>query len=111
MFGNILSLYVCVVVPEVELTADATRVGLGDMVTLTCSVVRANPPSVTYTWTNVNTNTILSETSSTLILSSISMADIATYRCEATNAAGTGMDTIAIELGGQSHDTHVMLCV
>ena len=91
-------------VPEVDLTADRTRVSIGDMVILTCNVTRANPALITdYTWTNVNTSGVSSETSDTLTLPSITVADLVTYRCEATNAAGTGMDTITIELGGQSH--------
>ena len=101
----------CVVVPEVTLTADRTRVRLGDRVTLTCNVTRANPMPTTYTWTHVDSNTALSETSSTLTFPSITTADIATYRCEGGNVVGTGMDNITITLGGQSHDPHVMLCV
>ena len=97
-------------VPEVDLTADRTRVGLGGVVILTCNVTRGNPIP-TYTWTHVDTSTPLSETSATLTLPSITVADLGTYRCEAMNAAGTGMDTITIEQGGQSHDPHVMSCV
>ena len=52
-------LALCVVVPEVDLTADRTRVGLGGAVTLTCNVTRANPIP-TYTWTNVDISTTLS---------------------------------------------------
>ncbi len=101
----------CVIVaPEVDLRAGCTRVMLGIMVTLTCSLIRANPIPTTYTWTNVNTSTVISETSNTLTLLSISMADLVTYRCETTNFVGTSMDTITIELGGQSHVPHVMVC-
>ena len=103
-------LALCVVAPEVDLVADRTRVALGDRVTLTCNVTRANPPPTTYTWTNVDTSTTLSETSNTLTLPSITMTDLATYRCETTNVVGTGMDTITIELGGESHVPHVMVC-
>ena len=101
----------CVVVPEVTLTADRTRVGLGGQATLTCTVTRANPMTTNFTWTNLNFSTPISEASNTLTLTSITMTDIATYRCEATNVAGPGMDTITIVLGGKSHDAHVMRCV
>ena len=74
-----------------------------DSVTLTCNITRANPIPDTFTWTNVNNAATLSETSNSLMLSSISTAEIATYRCEARTVAGTGMDTITIELGGQAH--------
>ncbi len=109
MVSTAVLLALCVVVPEVDLTADRTRVGLGGVVTLTCSPTRVNPTPTTYTWTNVNTSTTLPETSNNLTLLSITIADIATYRCETTNAAGTGMDTITIELGGQSHVPRVMV--
>ena len=98
-------------VPEVDLTTDRTRVELGAMVILTCNVTRANPMPTAYIWTKVDTSATLTETSDTLTLPSITMADLSTYRCEAVNAAGIGADTVSIELGGQSHDPRVMSCV
>ena len=98
-------------VPEVNLTADRTRVGLGDAVTLTCNVTRANPMPTTYIWTNLDTSDTISEISDTLTLPSITVTDLATYRCEAVNDAGTGMDTVTIEQGGRSRDHHVISCV
>ena len=84
------------------MTADVIRVAVGGDVTLTCTVTRAIPMIYTYTWTNVDTsndtsNTLLGETTATLILSSITEEEIATYRCDVNNSAGTGSDTIIIE--------------
>ena len=80
------------------MTADVIRVAVGGDVTLTCTVTRANPMIYAYTWTNVDTSiTLLGETSATLTLSSITEEEIATYRCDVTNSAGMGSDTITIE--------------
>ena len=44
----------------------------------------------------------LSETTDTLTLSGFTLSDMGMYRCEVTNDAGTGMDSINIEFGGQT---------
>ena len=80
------------------MTADVIRVAVGGDVTLTCTVTRANPMIYTYTWTNVDASiTLLGETYATLTLSFITEEEIATYRCDVTNSAGTGSNTIIIE--------------
>ena len=94
----IIIIIVILAIPEVDVTADVIRVAVGGDVTLTCTVTRAIPMIYIYKWTNVDTSiTLLGETSDTLILSSITEEEIATYRCDVTNSAGTGSDTITIE--------------
>ena len=90
-----------VVPPEVNVTADRTRVGPGMAATLTCTVTRGNPMTYTYSWTHDGT-TLTDETSATLTLSSFSMDDVGTYSCRVGNDAGAGMDSITLELGGEA---------
>ena len=54
----------------------------------------------TYSW-DLDGNTIPGETSTTLDLSAFAMADAGTYTCMVTNEAGTGMDSVAVEVGGE----------
>ena len=82
-----------------------TRIALGQSVTLTCNVTKANPTAFTYEWTLEGTGTLPSETSETLTLSNIMASQFGTYRCDVTNAAGTGSDTITIEEGGKFKPT------
>ena len=77
------------------------RIALGQSVTLTCDVTKANPTVFTYQWTFEDTGTTLSETSETLTLSNIMASQFGTYRCDVTNDAGTGSDTITIEERGK----------
>ena len=86
----------------VDLTANQLVVGEGGTLILTCNVTRGNPMSYTYVWTHVGGAGTLAETSDTLTLSGFAMSDMGMYRCEVTNDAGTGMDSITIELGGQT---------
>ena len=86
----------------VDLTANQLVVGEGGTLILTCSVTCGNPMSYTYVWTHVDGAGTLAETSDTLTLSGFTMSDMGMYRCEVTNDAGTGMDSITIELGGQT---------
>ena len=87
------------VVPEVEITATDTLVSIVNDVTITCSVLRGNPSNYIYTITNINTSS--TTTGPTLVLTSIQMTDVGTYRCDVTNDAGTGAsNTVTIELGG-----------
>ena len=82
------------------MTAVRTVVSVGDDVTMTCNTIRGNPASYTYAWIHVNTSTVLMSTSHTLHLSSISMDELGTYRCEVTNLVGVGMGII--EVGSES---------
>ena len=85
----------------VDLTANQLVVGEGGTLILTCNVTRGNPMSYIYVWTHVDGTGTLGENSDTLTLSGFAMSDMGMYRCEVTNDAGTGMDSITIELGGQ----------
>ncbi len=87
------------VVPEVEIIATDTVVGIGNNVTITCSILRGNPFNYMYTITNTDTGN--TTTGPTRILTDIQMTDVGTYGCDVTNDAGTGTsDTVTIELGG-----------
>ena len=89
-------------IPVVDIVADPrARIALGQSVTLTCNVTKANPTAFTYEWTLEGTDTTLSETSETLTLSDIMASQFGTYTCDVTNDAGTGSDTITIEEGGK----------
>ena len=88
------------VVPVVNVTADRTRVGPGGAATLTCTVTRGNPMTYTYSWTHEGA-VLSGETSATLSLTSFSMDAVGAYTCEVMNDAGSGMDSITIELGGE----------
>ena len=86
----------------VDLTANQLVVGEGGTLILTCNVTRGNPMSYTYVWTHVGGAGTLAETSDTLTLSGFTMSDMSMYRCEVTNDAGTGMDSITIDFGGRA---------
>ena len=97
----------------VDIVADPrARIALGQSVTLTCNVTKANPTAFTYEWTfeDTVTGTTLSETSETLTLSNIMASQFGTYTCDVTNDAGTGSDTITIEERGKFNPiTHSVL--
>ena len=82
------------------MTTNRTRVGPGSAATLFCFVIRGNPMAYKYSW-NLDGNT-LRETSDTLTLYAIGIANEGTYTCLVTNEAGTGMDSVWIELGGEN---------
>ena len=94
-------------VPVVDIVATPQeRIALGQSVTLTCNVTKANPMVFTYEWTFEDTGTTLSETSETLTLSNIMASQFGTYTCDVTNDAGTGSDTVTIEEGGKFNPLH-----
>ena len=82
------------------ITCNHLVIGEGGTLSLTCNVTRGNPMSYTYVWTHVGGAGTLAETSDTLTLSGFTMSDMGMYRCEVTNDAGTGMDSIIIDFGG-----------
>ena len=84
----------------VDLVADYSDVYLGQDIILTCNIVRGNPMDYTYVWTDRDTMTRLSETSSTLNLNDVNEESLGTYECAVSNVAGTGMDSITIKVGG-----------
>ena len=73
------------------------RVTLGQSLTLICNITTGS----SYVWTFVNTGTTLAETTNALSLAIVTVSDLGTYRCDATNATNsTGSDAITIEEGG-----------
>lgn len=86
------------------MTADHTRVVLGDDVTLICALSSGISINYTYSWTYVNIYNLTAEISRshTLSLPRISMDQLGTYRCEVRSEIGTGIDAISIRLGGES---------
>ena len=95
---------IVVAVPEVNLTADSTRVAVGDNVTLTCTALLGNPMTYTFSWFHNGMSTSASiamqQSSSTLNIISIKEDDIGVYSCSVDNGFGIGMNNIAISLGG-----------
>ncbi len=76
---------------------------LGQPVTISCTVSRANPSIVSYTWTFVNrqgeTTVFLIEDK--IALNSIQAANYGTYSCAVSNTVGTGIANITIGEGGK----------
>ncbi len=72
---------------------------IGNDITITCSVRRGNPSNYVYTITNTDTDS--TTTGPTRTLTNIQISDLATYRCDVTNDAGTGSSSVSIELGGK----------
>ncbi len=83
----------------VEITVTDTLINLGDNVAITCSVLKGNPSNYDYIITNTITDS--TATGPTLTLTDIESTDLGTYRCDVTNDAGTGSDSVTIELGGE----------
>ena len=91
-------LYTATVIPVIEITASLPVLRLGDSITLSCNVTRANPTEYsTFTWTH--DSTALPETGNTLTLSTVRESDLGMYRCEVTNSAGTGSGTFNLAEG------------
>ena len=81
-----------------EITATITAVIIGEDVTITCSVLRGN--SASYSFSIVHNDSVISS-NSILLLINIQLADLGTYRCDVTNDAGTGNDSVTILQGGK----------
>ena len=94
------------VVPEVVVTTNRTRVSPGSAATLFCSVIRGNPMAYKYSWNS--DGIILREISDTLSLYAFGIDNEGTYTCLVTNEAGTGMDSVRIELGGECPSSTAM---
>lgn len=69
---------------EVDLIITASKplsVLLGDYIALNCSPIFPTREELSYTWTHLNTSTVLQETSNILRFPRISMEELGTYRC------------------------------
>jgi len=100
---ELVLMYLRAVSPEVNVSADRTRVGPGGSATLTCTVTRGNPMNYTYSWF-FGGNPLPEETSATLSLTSFNKNSVGVYRCEVRNGEGAedvGMDSITLTLGGE----------
>ncbi len=80
---------------------DQPRVRLGEAVTLTCTVVRGNPPSYSFQW--YHNRTLISSTGaistiSTLMINSVMESSFGTYECNVANAAGNQSKSIDISM-------------
>ncbi len=81
---------------------DRSRIRLGEAVTLTCTVVRGNPPNYSFQWYhNGMTISSTSETSnaSILVIDSVMASNTGTYECNVTNEAGTESQSVDISIG------------
>ena len=102
--------------PEVSVTATQTRIAVSQSTTLTCSVDRSNPSSITFAWSFTETSgvtTILSgETGQTLQLSDIAEDEFGTYTCNSTNSASlSGTANITIEQGCKATLTDAIIII
>ncbi len=91
------------VLPQVMLEVmNRPRVRLGETVTLTCTVVRGNPPSYSFQWYHngvpIN-STSETSTTSTLVIDSVMESNTGTYECSFTNMAGTESQSVDISIG------------
>ena len=87
------------------MTANHTRVAIGDSLTLTCTVLRGNPMIYTFNWLHEGSlisNTTSSESSSTLHILVEQAQESGVYECAANNSVGLGMANITILLKGRN---------
>ena len=92
------------VAAEVLVTANHTRVAIGDSVILTCTVLRGNPMIYTLNWLHEDipiSSTTSSESSSTLHILVEQTQDSGVYVCAANNGVGPSMANITIVLNGK----------
>ncbi len=81
---------------------DRSRVRLGEDVTLTCTIVRGNPPSYSFQWYHNRmpiSTTSETSTASTLVIDSVMESKAGTYECNVTNLAGTKSQSVDISIG------------
>ena len=83
---------------NVFVTADRTRVGLENPVTLMCSIVEDILTTYTYSWMH-NGALLSSGTSPTL---TFSVLDFGTYDCEVLSAVSIGRGSVRLVEGGES---------
>ena len=67
---------------------------LGDYISLNCSPVAPTSEDISYTWTHLNTSTVLGETSNILTFPRISLEQLGTYRCTVSSTSGGAEITI-----------------
>ncbi len=96
-------LFLFTVLPQVMLEAmDQPRVRLGEVVTLTCTVVRGNPPSYSFQWYHNGmpiSSTSETSTTFTLGIDSVMESNTGKYECNVTNEASTESQSIYISIG------------
>ena len=80
-----------------EIIATITAVIIGEDVTITCSVLRGDPSS--YSFSIIHNDSVISF-NSTHTLTNIQATDLGTYYCGVTNDAGTGSARVTIKQGG-----------
>ena len=102
-------LFSVLVVPIVKVTANPTRVLLGDSVVLQCNVESRNPSKYSYIWRNSD-GVLSTGMNSTWFIASVNASDIDTYTCEVENSVGQrGQDSIAIRFGSKYIDSHFIV--
>ena len=67
---------------------------LGDYISLNCSPIAPTSEDISYTWTHLNTSTVLGETSNILTFPRISLEQLGTYRCTVSSTSGGAEITI-----------------
>ncbi len=70
--------------------------------TLTCTVVRGNPPSYSFQWYHngmLISSTSESSNTSSLVINSVMESNTGTYECNVTNEAGTESQSVDISIG------------
>ncbi len=93
---------------------DRSRVRLGEAVTLTCTVVRGNPPSYSFKW--YHNRTLISSTGaistiSTLIINSVMESSFGTYECNVANVAGNQSKSIDISMICKYMNLHMQIII
>ena len=88
--------------PEVTITADRRRVGVGGPpATLTCVVTRGSPRNFSYSWRHEGV-LLPDMATDTLVLSISKLSVLGVYICEVMNVFGVGRGNITIEEGGEA---------
>ncbi|XP_078108453.1 B-cell receptor CD22 [Sander vitreus] len=87
--------------PEVEVNSSASVVIEGEKMTLTCNVMRSNPPPSTYSWFK-DGKAVHQKQTHQYVVERIQPKDRGSYTCSATNTVGTGTSAsllITVEYG------------
>ena len=104
-----INVYILLALPTVTVFTDNIIVSILEDVTFICSATGGNTDIYTYTWTHVDTSTVLTQTSPSLNLPRVTMEQLGTYMCAVRNEVGVGANTIAIRLGSEFESQHFHL--